>query len=178
MYSSPTLRPPVRRLAAIRDDEFAMVAEIELEAIAPAARGLEALDPDAAVAQDAEPFRRELVAAHFIVEEIDFHPGARAADEVLLELHAERVVVDDEELDEEVFARGIDGGEDGIEGGVAIDEQFDVIAAGRGKGGQELAPAVQDVDGIGFRGEGLRRRPWPRSAAEWSGPLVSVMAQR
>lgn len=121
--------------ATVCDDDLAVIAEVELEAVGVAFAGVEGTDVDPGVAEGLEVGGGEAVAADLVEEDVAADPGAGAFCEGGGEALAEGVVVDDVELDEDVVAGGGDVREDGVESGFAVDEEFGVIAAGGGEFG-------------------------------------------
>jgi len=131
---------------AIRDDDFAVIAEVDLKPVPPAAAGVEGLHVDAGVAEFRDVSGGEPERTDFIVEEVDADTGLRPGDEAPLEVAAEVVVAHDEKLEQNVGLGGVDGGEDGVEGGVAVDEEAGIVAGGEGEESELLdggeAPGV------------------------------------
>jgi hypothetical protein len=64
--------------AAVGDDDFAVIAEVELEAVGVAFAGVEGTDVDAGVAEGTEIGGGETVAADFVEEDVAADAGAGA----------------------------------------------------------------------------------------------------
>src|SRR5690606_30320727 len=133
---------------AVDDDDLAVVAEVEAEPAAPRAPPAEPGDAHAGLVQLLEVPLREVVAADLVVEEVDADARAGLLDQPPLELPAQAVVADDVELGEDVALGRLDPREDGVEGGPAVDEEAEVVAARERERGELLerpeldAPAV------------------------------------
>ena len=84
--------------------------------------------------------------ADLVVEKIDGHSCAGFVDETALYLTTQPVVVDNVELKEHVLLRPVDAFQDAAEGGVAVDEQFDLVGPGKGSVGHRFRGA----DGMAF----------------------------
>ena len=133
----------------------AMVAKVELKAIAPSTRRLEPLDTHSAVAQDSQPTPRQTVAANLIVEKVYLHACPRPLHQPILKFFAQRVVTHDVKLHEEVVSRQVDRRKDGVKSRVTIHEQFNVIGGGGRKRSQHFAPPSQSINRPGLGGERL-----------------------
>ena len=118
--------------APVHDHDLAVVAEVDLETVGWSFRGVERGDLHPGGAQlgavAAQPAAPDFVEKHHAP-----HPGPRPLDERVAQPAPESVLVDDVELHEHVFLRGGDAGEDGGEGGLAVDEEFGAVVRGEGE---------------------------------------------
>src|SRR5690606_6002868 len=96
------------REAAIHHRDLAMIAEVDLEAVAPALGGVERADIDAGFGQGADIGARQLEAADLVVEEVDLDAGARLGLQSLAQALADTVVAHDVVLEQDVFLRLFD----------------------------------------------------------------------
>ncbi|MNT55071.1 hypothetical protein D3C72_1922790 [compost metagenome] len=67
------------------------------------------------------------MAANPVIQHEHLHAIGRFAQQQLLQCFAEGVVVDDEELYQHHFSRLFDSSKDGVEGGLAIDQQLHLV---------------------------------------------------
>ncbi len=88
---------------------------------------------------------RQLVRADFIEQEIHLYAGLGALDQGLLEPHAERVVLHDEEIHAQVVLRLGDGLEDPGEGFLAIDQRNQAVAAGKRQSAENAGRAFEGI---------------------------------
>ena len=109
---------------AVDDHEFTVIAKVKLKTIAPSTGGLEPLDAHATLAQGAQPLSWQLTATDFIVEKIDLDAYSRPLHQPLLQFPAERVVMHNEELHQQVIARRVDRREKGLKSRVTIEQQI------------------------------------------------------
>lgn len=128
-------------LAAVDDDDLAVVAEVQLQARPPVAVGAEGAGLDAGVLHLAQVGFGEFVGTELVEEEVDAHAFAGLLDEGVLESGADPVAFDDEEIDEDVAVGLLDGAEEGVEGGLAVDEDLDLVAV-------DLREATQFFGGL------------------------------
>jgi hypothetical protein len=117
------IESPEKRDEGIDDHEFAVVSEIDLEAAAELAVGDEALDEDAFLAETGRPGGGEALGPDLIEHHTAFHATTSGGYETVSEFSANAVVVNDEKLNPDGFLGGIDGGEDRLEGFVAINQE-------------------------------------------------------
>jgi len=113
------VQAPDEAAYAVHDHHLAVVAEVELEAISPAARG-EAVDLDAAVAQGVHIRVGQCVASYAVVEQAHLHACRGALQQRIAQASPQGVVVDDEKLHEHVTLGSRDGGEHRFERGRAV----------------------------------------------------------
>ncbi len=130
---------------AVDDDDFTVVAEVDLETGPPEAVGTEGLAVDAGVFEFAEVGVGKFVGADFIEEEVNADPGFCFFDESSLEFTSDLVVFHDVEIDADIVFGGGEGGEDAVECLVAVDEQFELVSSGEGESAKFLGVALEDV---------------------------------
>ena len=123
---------------------LAMVAKIELEAIAPALGGAERGDVHAGHLQlAAEAGLAEFVAADLVVQQEYLEPGARLVRQYPAQPPAEVIVADNVELEQDVVFRAGEAGQDAVEGLPAVDQQFHAIAGGGAHARQVVQAGIQ-----------------------------------
>ena len=116
----------------VHHHDFAMVAEVDLETVEPAAASGECLDLHAGVTQRLHIAMGQGVAADPVVEHVNSHALCGFFFQQSMQLAAEFVVVNDEELEQHGGLGVADGVEDRAEGGVAVDQQaYFVISQAR-----------------------------------------------
>ncbi|MCY1515763.1 hypothetical protein D9M68_503640 [compost metagenome] len=116
-----------KRLAPVHDDQLAVVAEVELEAVDEAAMRGKRPRIDARIEQRAHVAARQRMAADAVEQEVDLDAGLRALAQQRLQAPAQRIVVHDEELHDQHLPGLADRGKDGIEGLGAVDQQAHVV---------------------------------------------------
>ena len=121
---------------AVDNDNLPVIAEIELEAIDEALICRERMHLDPALEQRRDVPLRQIEAADAVVQEADPHALRRLRQQQRLELFAERVVADDEKLNQHVMARVLDRIDDRCERGLAVDERAHMIAGQKRHAGQ------------------------------------------
>jgi len=142
----------------VHDHDLAVIAEVQLETVAPALGGAEGVDLDAGRAQLREIAPGQGMAADLVVEQVDAHALPGLGQQVRLQLPADVVVVDDEELDQDVALGRVHGCEDGLEGGLAADQQAGLVARGERRASQAFEHA--EAGGAGpVRGGHVRPVP-------------------
>ena len=107
---------------AVHDDGLAVVAEIELKAIARPLAAVERQDIDVVVAQFRHVGGRQAEAADLVIQEIDVDAPVNGRDQSPFEGVADVVVIDDVELHQHVVLCRVDAGEYAVERGFAIDQ--------------------------------------------------------
>ncbi len=122
-------------LATVDHDDFAMVAEVDLETIGGALRGVEGAHLDAGRVQRVEIIAWQ-PAADLVVKQMTTHPGPGALHQHIAQPAADLVVADDVELHQRVVARAGDAVEDRHKHGFAIDEQLHVVEPCGGQFGE------------------------------------------
>ena len=129
--------------AAVDHDDFAVVAEIDLERVPPPPVAAERSDRHAGRRQVAFEGARaaDAAAADLVVQEqhADAFPGL--ADQPRLQFPPQLIVANDEELDEDVFLGRVDPAEDLAESRLAVHQQLDEIAVRERHLGQDLEHA-------------------------------------
>ena len=130
---------------AINDDNFAVVAEINLQTGPPVAVGPERAALDAGFTHLAKVRGGKFVGADFVEEKMNPDACLGPGHEGVFERGAESVVHDDEEVDEDVVLRLLQRFEQGVESSLAIDEDLDVIAV-------DLREAAETFGGFHQRG--------------------------
>ncbi len=113
---------------SVHDHVFAVVAEVELEAVVGALGGVELGLLDAGRLEFLEVGLGETRAADFVKEHEDFDAAVGAVDQRRLEPPPETVVVDDVELDQGVVLGLCQTRDDAVEGGVPVHQQCHVVA--------------------------------------------------
>lgn len=136
-------------LAAVDDNELAVVAEIEAQHGAePEAAAIDGGDLHPGAAQAAQITCRQFQRADFIVDDIDLHPGAGAFLQCFAQGVSHAVVADDEEFHQDAGLRMADGLEQLGIGIVPILQQADMVAAtGRVAGAAGQGSAKRAVAG-------------------------------
>ncbi len=154
----------------VDDHDLAVVAEVELEAVAAALGGIEGRQAHPGALQAAVEGRAvEARGADLVVEQVDVHTGRGLAGEDIADPRAEAVIADDVELEQDVALGALQAGHDAAEGGVAVDQQLHPVAAGGREPGEAAQTRVQGQvvarrqemlahGGEGVLGEGLGPR--------------------
>jgi hypothetical protein len=106
---------------------------------------MKGLHRHAGAAQPVQVCPRQAVAADLVVQQVDAHARCGALQQPFAQLAADAVVAQDVELHQHVLAGRGDAGEDGREGGRAVDQQRSVIAVGEGQLGQAFERHVLRV---------------------------------
>jgi hypothetical protein len=135
---------------AVNDHDLTVIAEVDLKAVAGAFSGVEVEDLDAGVAELFEIALGQAAASDLVVQEIYSDTGTGSLEQGRLELAAELVIMDDEELDQDVFLRLGDSFENAGERRIAVHQELDLVAAQKWDLRQVLP------------GPGGRRQPPPR----------------
>ena len=115
--------------APVHDHVFAVVAEVEPPAFAPAADGAEGGHLETALPPLLDHGWLHRGAAEAVEEKANLDAFRRLGGERFEQAQAEAVFAHDVKLDEDAMPRGRDFGEDGIEGFLAVDEQAELVAA-------------------------------------------------
>ena len=106
-----------------------MIAEVDLKAVPRALLRVEVVDLHAGIPKLVLVPSGEGVAAHLVVEEVDADTLPRLRDQSRLDLSAQLVVFDDEELKEDVIPGSVDPSEDARERVLTVDEEVDRVPA-------------------------------------------------
>ena len=117
---------------SIDDQQLAVVAEIDLEAIAAPLGRFETRDFYTLTAHDLEVGIRHLDAAYFIVQEADPYAVARPVYQRIAHAPADRIVTNNIELDQHIRCRIINSADHVFIGFATIDQKFDVICTQKG----------------------------------------------
>ncbi|MNG15575.1 hypothetical protein D3C84_994160 [compost metagenome] len=112
---------------AVDDHDLAVVAEVDLEAVEPATASCKRFDLYPGIAQRLHVTVGQGVAANSIVKQIDLHTFSGFFQQQAVQTLAEVIVVNDEKLDQHCLPGVADRLKDGIEGGLAVDQQAHLI---------------------------------------------------
>ncbi len=135
----------------VDNDDLAVIAEVELEAVAAPLSGIESGNLHASLAQLAtQPRAVKIAAAYFIVEQVYADTGARLVRQDPADAPAQVVVANNVRLKQDVVLGGFQAAENTVEGLLAINQQLDSIAP-RCRYTREVEEGV--VDGFGGRAE-------------------------
>ena len=151
---------------AVHDHVLAMVAEIELEAIAPPLRGVEGGNLDPGHLQlSVQAGLGKLATAYLVVQQEYLHPGPGPVRQHPAEALAQLVVADDIELEQDVVTGRFQARHNAVEGLLAVDQQLHLVAGGSRHAGQVEQAGVQrrvtgyGHDMLGHHGTGFANQP-------------------
>ncbi len=117
----------------VDDNRFAMITKVDLQPRCWTSGVIRVQHGDTGVAQSGGPGLRQFLAAHPVIHHADLHAARGGSNEVIRQAPSKPVVSYDVELHTYAFARAVDHCADGIEGRAAVDQQPDLISAGKGQ---------------------------------------------
>ena len=108
--------------APIRNDDLAVIAEIDLQPRLALPDGVKIADVDPGLAQPVKVSARDAVTAKRVIKHMDPDPGPGTRDQPICHLAPQGVIGDRVKLDQDVFLGPLDRAEDGAEGLLPVDQ--------------------------------------------------------
>jgi len=138
------VQPSDKRLAPVGDHQLAVIAEVDPEALAAIPVGDERLQPDARAAQLREIGRGQPARADLVDQHVNVHAAPSRVQQPRLDVAAQRVVANDEKLDEQKLAGLVNGLADRGKRRLAINEEMRAVA----RGDRQMDQPLREADGV------------------------------